>query len=113
MSTGLLDRLDALLSGSAEADDLLRATTALLAAEPGIAWAGIAFLEDGELVLGPASGEPDEGSRRLAEITFHGDPVGELRVDGQVDDALLTAIASRIAELVLVGWDTGGETWEP
>lgn len=113
MSGTALGRLDELLSGDAEADDLLRATAELLTAEPGIVWAGIAFLEDGELALGPASGNPDESARRVAEITFHGEPVGELRVDGDADDALLAGVASRIAELVLVGWDTGGEAWEP
>jgi putative methionine-R-sulfoxide reductase with GAF domain len=113
MRADVLERLDALLAGDDEADGVLRATTELLVAEPGIAWAGIAFLEDGDLVLGPAAGEPDESARRCVEIAFHGDPVGELRVDGAVDDALLEDVAARIAELVLVGWDTGGETWEP
>lgn len=108
-----LDRLDALLAGGDEADDMLRATTELLVSEPGVVWAGIAFLEDGELALGPATGAPDESARSRVPIAFHGDTVGELLVDGIADRALLESVTARIAELVLVGWDTGGEAWEP
>lgn len=113
MSTDALERLDALLARAGEADETLRATVELLAETPGISWAGIAFLEEGELVLGPSAGIPDEGARHRVVVSFHGDPVGELRVDGAVDDSFVEEVASRIAELVLVGWDTGGETWEP
>ena len=39
--------------------------------------------------------------------------VAELAADGDVEPAHLEAIATEIAELCLVGWDTGGEEWEP
>lgn len=113
MRTGLLARLDALLAAGGEADDLLRATAALLVDEPGISFAEIRFLEGAELVPGPATGAPDEERRTRVPIAFHGERVGELHVDGEADDTLLEAVAARIAELVLVGWDTGGEPWEP
>jgi hypothetical protein len=113
VSAQALERLDALLAEAGEADDALRAAVELLAGEPGIVWAGIAFLEEGELVLGPEAGVPDEASRRTVAIAFQGDAVGELRVDGVTDDTFLEEVAARLAELVLVGWDTRGEAWEP
>jgi len=39
--------------------------------------------------------------------------VAELAADGTVDEARLAAVATEIADLCLVGWDTSGEEWEP
>ena len=38
--------------------------------------------------------------------------VAELAVDGEVAAAELEAVAAGIADLCLVGWDTGGEVWQ-
>ena len=38
--------------------------------------------------------------------------VAELAADGAVDPADLETVAAEIADLCLVGWDTGGESWE-
>ena len=65
------------------------------------------------LPLGPTAGAPDEARRMRVPIVFQGDPVGELWVDGDPDRALLDRVAALIAPLVLIGWDTGGEAWEP
>lgn len=96
-----------------EADDALRAVVAALAGASGAVWAGIAFLEEGELVLGPSAGEPDEAHRTRVPISFGGESVGELQVDGDVDRALLEKAADLVSPYVLIGWDTGGEAWEP
>jgi hypothetical protein len=96
----------------ADADDVLRETVASLVAD-GCAWAGIFFVEDGELVLGPAAGEPHEALRRTVPVTWKGDRVAELAVDGDVAPERLEQVAADIADLCLVGWDTGGEAWEP
>jgi putative methionine-R-sulfoxide reductase with GAF domain len=101
------------MEGEGEADDVLRAVVATLTADPGTTWAGIAFLEEGELVLGPESGSPDEGPRARVPIVFGGDAVGELWVDGDADAAVLEKVAELISPYVLIGWDTGGELWEP
>ena len=113
MSELALAALDDVLASDAEADDVLRPTVEILVGEPGVAWAGIAFLEDGALVVGPSSGFPDEGSRQRVPIAFNGDPVGELQVDGETDGSYLERVAERIAAHVLIGWDTQGERWEP
>jgi putative methionine-R-sulfoxide reductase with GAF domain len=78
-----------------------------------VAWAGIAFFEDGKLVLGPAAGEPHEIRRTRVPIAFRGEPVGELWVDGEADRGTLEQVADRLAAHVLIGWDTRGEQWEP
>lgn len=97
---------------SADADDVLRQTVAQLVAD-GAAWAGIFFVEDGELELGPESGTPDEAQRTSVPVTWKGERVAELAADGDVDRARLEQVAAEIADLCLVGWDTGGEAWEP
>jgi hypothetical protein len=38
--------------------------------------------------------------------------VAELAADGDVEQAELEAVAETIADLCLVGWDTGGEVWQ-
>jgi hypothetical protein len=113
VNTRPLEALDRVLERGGEPDDVLREATAVLADEPTVAWAGVAFLEDGDLVLGPASGVPDEARRTRVPIAYQGEPVGELWVDGDAHDGFLGQFAARIAAHVLIGWDTGGEGWEP
>jgi hypothetical protein len=98
---------------SADADDVLRQTVAALAGGNGCSWAGIFFVEDGALVLGPEAGDADEERRVSVPVMWRGDRVAELAADGEVDRARLEQVAAEIADLCLVGWDTGGETWEP
>jgi len=108
-----LAEIDAALESLADADDALRATVRILATQPGIAWAGIAFVETTGLVLGPSAGVPDEARRTLATVCYKDETVGELQVDGDADRVMLDAVAERISAYVLLGWDTGGEPWEP
>jgi len=109
----MLAEIEAALDSSADADDALRATVRILATQPGIAWAGIAFVETTGLVLGPSAGVPDEARRTLATVCYKDETVGELQVDGDADRVMLDAVAERISAYVLLGWDTGGEDWEP
>jgi hypothetical protein len=97
---------------SADADDVLRQTVSALVAE-GCAWAGIYFVEDGELALGPEAGTADESRRVSVPVTWKGERVAELAADGDVRRERLEQVAAEIADLCLVGWDTGGEAWEP
>ena len=97
---------------SADADDVLRDTVASLVAG-GCAWAGIFFVEDGALALGPEAGTPDEARRVSVPVTWKGERVAELAADGDVGADRLEQVAAEIADLCLVGWDTGGEAWEP
>jgi putative methionine-R-sulfoxide reductase with GAF domain len=113
MSADLLPALDTVLEQGGEPDDVLRSVVSVLVDAAGIDWAGIAFHEEDELVLGPEAGEPDEVRRVRVPVLFQGGAVGELWVDGEADRGLLDEVAVRVAPYVLIGWDTGGERWEP
>jgi hypothetical protein len=113
MSSKALEALDRVLSRGEEPDDILRSIVRVLVEEPGIAWAGIAFLEEGRLTLGPTAGIEDEARRIRVPVSYQGAQVGELWVDGEADRAFLERVAVLVSNHVLIGWDTRGEAWEP
>jgi hypothetical protein len=95
-----------------EADDVLRELVDALHAD-GIAWVGIAFVEEDRLELGPSTGgEPPEGLRRQP-VEWRGDRVAELQASPDADPERLARVAELISPYCLVGWDTQGERWEP
>ena len=97
-----------------DADDVLRAAVAKLGET--YEWAGIAFVEEGELVLGPVTGPAPAETFRVP-ISYDGAQVAELRVaPTQVTPeqrASLERTAEDLSPYCLVGWDTGGEAWSP
>ena len=95
-----------------DADDLLRQAVAELAARDDCSWAGVYFVEEDSLVLGPEAGVPDPGRRTTVAVLWRDTRVAELAADGDVDRAELERVAAEIADLCLVGWDTGGAIWE-
>jgi len=66
-------------------------------------------------VLGPAAGEAEEARRTSVHVSFQGERVAELAVDDapEEDRMFLERVAALVAGHCLVGWDTGGESWEP
>jgi len=97
-----------------DADDVLRQTVADLARTYG--WVGIAFVEQGELVVGPATGlEPE--TTFAVPIVCDGARIAELRVAPAdvtpEQHASLERVADELSLYSLVGWDTGGEAWSP
>jgi hypothetical protein len=95
-----------------DADEQLRQTVAELSRREGCAWAGIYLVEDESLVLGPEAGAPEPERRTTVPVFWRGTRVAELAADGTVDATELEAVAAGIADLCLVGWDTGGELWQ-
>jgi hypothetical protein len=95
-----------------DADDLLRQAVVELAAREDCVWAGIYFVEEGSLVLGPEAGTPDPGRRTTVPVLWRETRVAELAANGTVAQAELERVAADIADLCLVGWDTGGELWQ-
>jgi hypothetical protein len=95
-----------------DADEQLRQTVSELAARESCTWAGIYFVEDDDLVLGPEAGTPEPGRRTTVPVLWRDARVAELAADGDVEQADLEAVAEGIADLCLVGWDTGGEVWQ-
>jgi putative methionine-R-sulfoxide reductase with GAF domain len=113
VSANALEAIAAIVERGDDADTILRETAEALTSEPGVTWTGIAFLEEGELQLGPSAGEPDESRRVRATVSYEGERVGELLVDGEIEADVLAGVAELMAPYVLIGWDTGGEPWEP
>jgi hypothetical protein len=97
---------------SVDADEQLRQTVSELAAREGCSWAGIYFVEEGDLVLGPGAGTPDPERRTTVPVIWRDTRIAEIAVDGNIEPAELKAVAKQIADLCLVGWDTGGEVWQ-
>jgi hypothetical protein len=113
MSARAFEAIEQVLERGGEPDDVLRAAVSVLVETAGVSWAGVAFTEEGRLVLGPEAGTPDESRRARVPVRFQGSEVGELQVDGEVDPAFLERVAALISGHVLIGWDTAGEPWEP
>jgi hypothetical protein len=111
---GALDAIDRILNRGGDADDVLRNVVRILPEEvPQLVWASVSFEERGHLVPGPSTGEPDESRRVRIPVSYRGERVGELAVDGEASAAFLERVATLISAHVLIGWDTGGERWEP
>jgi putative methionine-R-sulfoxide reductase with GAF domain len=113
VSLRALEALSRIVELGNDADDVLRAVVAELTQEPTIEWAGVLFLEAGALLLGPEAGAADPTHRISVPVSYQGGIVGELAVDGDADTAFLDQVALLISPHVLLGWDTGGEAWEP
>jgi hypothetical protein len=113
MSTpsGVLEAVDRILNRGGDADDVLRQVVA--AVHRLYPYVAIAFVEQGELVVGPEAGDAT-AETDVFPIAFQGEQVAELRVGGaSADRALLERVATIVAPYCLVGWDTGGEPWQP
>jgi hypothetical protein len=95
-----------------DADEQLRQAVTELAGRDGCAWAGIYFVEGDGLALGPEAGTPDPERRTTVPVVWRDTRVAELAVDGEVAAGELETVAAGIADLCLVGWDTGGEMWQ-
>jgi hypothetical protein len=95
-----------------DADEQLRQTVTDLAARKGCAWAGIFFVEGDSLVLGPEAGTAEHERRTTVPVVWRGTRVADLAADGEIEPAELETVAAGIADLCLVGWDTGGEVWQ-
>ena len=113
MSSRAFEAIDRILDAGSDADDVLRAVVAELVEEPTIEWAGVLFLEAGVFALGPEAGVADPTRRITVPVFYQGAVVGELAIDGDAETAFLERVARLISTHVLLGWDTGGEAWEP
>lgn len=113
MSAAAGEAIRRIVGLGAEADETLRAVVAELARQPGVDWAGVLFLEEGTLTLGPEAGLENPSRRVSAAVRYEDVIVGELAVDGDIDVRMLEEVSSLLSTHVLLGWDTGGEPWEP
>jgi putative methionine-R-sulfoxide reductase with GAF domain len=111
---GALEAVERILNRGGDADDVLRSVVrAMHERLPHFAWVGIAFMENGRLVLGPEAGEGD-GEELRALVTFEGAPVAELvarRTQAADDQPFVDRVAMLVSPYCLVGWDTQGVPW--
>jgi putative methionine-R-sulfoxide reductase with GAF domain len=111
-----LESIDRILDRGGDVDEILRQVVAALHGVDGYSWVGISFVEEGELVLGPAEGQRT-GEPTTIAISYEGNVVAELGViAGEIkaqEREFLERVALLISPYCLVGWDTGGEAWSP
>ena len=114
-TSAALAAIERVLDAGGDADDILRNVVAALHDDAGYTWAGIFFVEEGNLVLGPQAGTPDERQCTRVPVTWQGDRIAELAIDDapEEDRTFLERVAVLVSGHCLVGWDTGGESWEP
>lgn len=109
----------AVIDGGEEADDILRAALAAVHEGTGAAWSAIAFVEEGQMVIGPVAGTaPDDApAPALAlPIVYRGDTVAALWLGSAPEPAIVAELeraTALLAPYCLVGWDMGGEEWVP
>ena len=113
---GALEAIDRILNRGGDADEVLRQVIAALHGLDDYSWVGISFVEEGELVLGPAQGERTAEPTAIP-ISYENNVVAELGVVAEelnTDERIfLERVARLISPYCLVGWDTGGESWSP
>ena len=116
---GAMEAVEAIIAHEPEADQILReAVVALYERIPDVHSVAVAFVENGELAPGPTAGEPISGTLPLAgQSLYEG-------VRSQSSGSRAAARPTRrpgtararvrlLSPYCLVGWDTGGEAWEP
>jgi hypothetical protein len=111
-SADALAEIERIVAEGGDADDVLRNVVQTL--QTRYPWAGISFVEGGELQLGPHAGTRRELTTTFP-VTWQGERIAELGIgDAPEEDRI---VLERVADLVaghgLVGWDTGGESWDP
>lgn len=109
---GALEALDRILNRGGDADDVLRDVLSVLSRL--YPYVGIRFVEADGLVEGPAAGERVEGLTELP-VVYEGIEVARLEAAAPEADEqpFLQRVALLVSPFCLVGWDTGGETWDP
>jgi hypothetical protein len=109
---GVLEAIERILNRGGDADDVLRQVVAALSRL--YPFVRISFVEGSALVPGPAHGTASGGSTAWP-VSFAGTEVAQLEVAGCGDDdrTFLERVAVLVSAYCLVGWDTGGERWEP
>lgn len=106
--------VERIVDAADEADALLRAAIEELAARYATG-VGIRFVEEGTFTDGPWAGPGGTPATEIP-ILYDGDLVAELVTTAVLDDAARAAwerIAALLSPYCLVGWDIGGEDWEP
>jgi hypothetical protein len=118
--SGAVEAIERILNREPEADQILREAVVVLQERiPGVRGVAVAFVEDGALAPGPGAGATIDGAPAIAvAVLYERRPVAELWIDADAepdedDRAFLARVTDLLSPYCLVGWDTGGEAWEP
>ena len=108
---GALEAVDRIVNRGGDADDVLRAVLHVLSQL--YPYVGLAFVEGGDLVLGPTVGARVAGAS--FPVQFHSRKVAELEIAEATDEdaPFVERVAVLISPYCLVGWDTRGQQWTP
>ena len=114
------ERVQAVIDGGEEADDILRAALAAVHEGASAPWSAIAFVEEGQMAIGPLHGQRarrhagarPRGADRLPR-RHRRRALARERARDAASTAELERAAALLAPYCLVGWDTGGEEWVP
>jgi hypothetical protein len=109
-----LAEIERIVAAGGDADDVLRRVVQALGKR--YPWAAISFVEEGELQLGPHAGTQQQDTPpTTVPVTWQGERIAELGIgDAPEEDRMfLERVAMLVSGHCLVGWDTGGESWEP
>ena len=106
--------IEQILERSEEADQILLGTIAALSShyETGV---GIRFIEEGSFSDGPWAGEAGTVATEV-EVRYDGELVAVLVTPATLDTSAIETwqqVANLVSAFCLVGWDIGGEDWEP
>jgi len=106
------EAIERILGETEDADDVLRVRSPRSSRTPRSPGQESAFSTTGFSCSGP---RPARRTRPRVRVpnTFRDALVGELWADGSPDRELLEHVAWLVAPQVLIGWDTGGDAWEP
>lgn len=112
--TAVVAVIEDILERSEEADQILLGTIAALSAhyETGV---GIRFIEEGSFSDGPWTGVAGTVATEV-EVRYDGELVAMLVTPATLETSALQTwerVAHMISSFCLVGWDIGGEDWEP
>jgi hypothetical protein len=112
--------IEQIVAHEPEADQILReAVVALYEHIPGVRSVAVAFVESGALAPGPIAGDPITSEPAVTvPVLYERRPVAELWIAGgsapdDGDQVMLVRVCELLSPYCLVGWDTGGEAWEP
>jgi hypothetical protein len=112
-SDATLAEIERIVEHGGDADDVLREVVQTLHTR--YPWAAVSFVEDGDLQLGPHAGARPEAALTTIPVTWQGERIAELGIgDAPEEDRIfLERVADLVAGHCLVGWDIGGESWDP
>jgi hypothetical protein len=112
--------IEQIVAHEPEADQILReAVVALYEHIPDVRSVAVAFVESGALAPGPIAGDPIASEPTVTvPVLYERRPVAELWIEGggspeDGDRVMLVRVCELLSPYCLVGWDTGGEAWEP